>query len=319
MQVSYNLLKEYVDIDISPEELTKKLTINGIVLERDKKVTTEIEKVVIGKIIKIDSLPESEKLSLCQIDIKDKILSIICGATNIKVSDKVPIALDGAILPQIGIIKNKKIRNVFSEGMLCSASELGIESGKSSGILILEKDLPLGEDIKKIINFNDTIFDFEIHSNRPDLMSIIGIAREVAVITNKKLKIPEIKIREEGKRIEEDISVKIEAGDLCPRYSGRIIKDVKIGESPLWLKWKLKLLGMRPINNIVDITNYILMETGQPLHAFDIDLIQEKTIIVRRRRTEETIRTLDDIERQVPENTLLITDPKEPIAIAGIM
>jgi len=149
MQVSYNLLKEYVDIDISPEELTKKLTINGIVLERDEKVTTEIEKVVIGKIIKIDSLPESEKLSLCQIDIKDKILSIICGATNMKVSDKVPIALDGARLPQIGIIKNKKIRNVFSEGMLCSASELGIESGKSSGILILEKDSPLGEDIKK--------------------------------------------------------------------------------------------------------------------------------------------------------------------------
>jgi len=203
MQVSYNLLKEYVDIDISPEELTKKLTINGIVLERDEKVTTEIEKVVIGKIIKIDSLPESEKLSLCQIDIKDKILSIICGATNIKVSDKVPIALDGARLPQIGIIKNKKIRNFFSEGMLCSSSELGIESGKSSGILILEKDSPLGEDIKKIINFNDTIFDFEIHSNRPDLMSIIGIAREVAVITNKKLKIPKIEIREEGKRIEE--------------------------------------------------------------------------------------------------------------------
>ena len=319
MQVSYNLLKEYVDIDISPEELAKKLTINGIVLERDEKVTTEIEKVVIGKIIEIDSHPESEKLSLCQVDIKGKILSIICGATNMKVSDKVPVALDGASLPQIGIIKNKKIRNVFSEGMLCSASELGIEPGKSSGILILEKDSPIGEDIRNIINFNDTIFDFEIHSNRPDLMSIIGIAREVAVITNKKLKIPEIEIREEGKRIEEDISVKIEAEDLCPRYSGRIIKDVKVEESPLWLKWKLKLLGMRPINNIVDITNYILMETGQPLHAFDLGLIQEKTIIVRRSRTGETIQTLDDTERQVPENALLITDSKEPIALAGIM
>jgi len=319
MQVSYNLLKEYVDIDISPEELTRRLTINGIILESEEKIVSEIEKVVVGKIIKIEPHPENERLSLCEVDIKEKHLHILCGASNMKVSDKVPVAMDGAKLPGIGIIKSKKIRNVFSEGMLCSASELGIESHKSTGILILDEKTPLGENINKILDFNDTIFDFEIHSNRPDLMSVIGIAREVAAITEKELKIPIIEIKEEEKKIEEDISVDIEAEDLCPRYCGRIIKNVRIEESPLWLKWKLKLLGIRPINNIVDITNYILMETGQPLHAFDLDLIHEKTIIVRRSKTKERMRTLDDTEREIPKDALLITDSKGPIALAGIM
>ncbi len=203
--------------------------------------------------------------------------------------------------------------------MLCSASELGIEPGKSTGILILEKEAVLGEDIRKIIKFDDTIFDFEIHSNRPDLMSVIGIAREVGAITNNKLKIPEIKINEEGEKIEKDIAVKIEAEDLCPRYTGRVIKDIKIEESPLWLKWKLKLLGARPINNIVDITNFVMMETGQPLHAFDLDLIKGRTIIVRKSRPGETICTLDDVERQLPANSLIIADIEKPIALAGIM
>ncbi|MEA2088017.1 MAG: phenylalanine--tRNA ligase subunit beta [Candidatus Caldatribacteriota bacterium] len=319
MQVSYNLLKEYVDIDMSPEELTQKLTINGIILERMENISTEIEKVVVGEITAIDKHPENTKLSICQVDVKDQTLQIICGATNMKVFDKVAVALDGAKLPQIGIIKNKKIGGVLSSGMLCSASELGIEPGKSPGILILEKETVLGEDIRKIIKFDDTIFDFEIHSNRPDLMSVIGIAREVGAITGNKLKIPEIKIKEEGEKIEKDIAVKIEAEDLCPRYAGRVIKDIKIEESPLWLKWKLRLLGARPINNIVDITNFVMMETGQPLHAFDLNLIKGKTIIVRRSRPGETICTLDDVERQLPANSLVIADTEGPIALAGIM
>lgn len=319
MQVSYNLLKEYVDIDMSPEELTQKLTINGIILERMENISTEIEKVVVGEITAIDKHPENTKLSICQVDVKDQTLQIICGATNMKVFDKVAVALDGAKLPQIGIIKNRKIGGVLSSGMLCSASELGIEPGKSPGILILEKETVLGEDIRKIIKFDDTIFDFEIHSNRPDLMSVIGIAREVGAITGNKLKIPEIKIKEEGEKIEKDIAVKIEAEDLCPRYTGRVIKDIKIEESPLWLKWKLRLLGARPINNIVDITNFVMMETGQPLHAFDLDLIKGKTIIVRRSRPGETICTLDDVERQLPADSLVIADTEGAIALAGIM
>ncbi|MDO9555810.1 MAG: phenylalanine--tRNA ligase subunit beta [Atribacterota bacterium] len=319
MQVSYNLLKEYIDIDMSPEELAQRLTISGIILESMENISTEIEKVVVGKIITIDQHPEKKKLSVCQVDIKNETLQIICGAKNMKVSDKVAVALDGAKLPQIGIIKSKKFAGVLSSGMLCSASEFGIESGKSPGILILEKEAVLGEDIRKIIKFDDTIFDFEIHSNRPDLMSVIGIAREVGAITNNKLKIPEIEIKEEGEKIEKDIAVKIEAEDLCPRYTGRVIKDIKIEESPLWLKWKLRLLGARPINNIVDITNFVMMETGQPLHAFDLDLIKGKTIIVRRSRPGETICTLDDVERQLPANNLVIADTEEPIALAGIM
>jgi len=319
MQVSYNLLKEYVDIDISAEELAQKLTINGIILERMENISTEIEKVVVGRITAIDQHPENTKLSICQVDVKDQILQIICGATNMKVSDKAAVALEGAKLPQIGIIKSKKFKNVLSSGMLCSASELGIEPGESPGILILEEDAVLGEDIRKIIEFDDTVFDFEIHSNRPDLMSIIGIAREVGAITGNKLKTPEIKIKEEGEKIEKEISVKIEAEDLCPRYTGRVIKNIKVGESPLWLKWKLRLLGARPINNIVDITNFVMMETGQPLHAFDLDLINGKTIIVRRSRPEETICTLDDVERQLPSNSLVIADTEGAIALAGIM
>ena len=319
MQVSYNLLKEYIDIDISPEELTQRLTINGIILESMKNISTDIEKVVVGKIIAIDQHPENKKLSVCQVDIKNETLQIICGAKNMKVSDKVAVAPDGAKLPQIGIIKSRKFGGVLSSGMLCSASELGIEPGKSPGILILEKEAVLREDVRKIIKFDDTIFDFEIHSNRPDLMSVIGIAREVGAITNSKLKIPEIKIKEKGEKIEKDIAVKIEAEDLCPRYTGRVIKDIKIEESPLWLKWKLRLLGARPINNIVDITNFVLMETGQPLHAFDLDLVKGKTIIVRRSKPGEVICTLDDVERQLPANSLVIADTEGPIALAGIM
>jgi len=319
MQVSYNLLKEYVDIDMSAEELAQKLTINGVILERMENISTEIEKVVVGMITAIDQHAENKKLSVCQVDIKEETLQIICGAKNMKVSDKVAIALDGAKLPQIGIIKSKKFKGVLSSGMLCSASELGIEPGKSPGILILEEDAVLGGDIREIIKFEDTIFDFEIHSNRPDLMSIIGIAREVGAITSNKLRIPEIEIKEEDEKIEKDIAVKIEAEDLCPRYTGRVIKDIKIEESPLWLKWKLRLLGARPINNIVDITNFVMMETGQPLHAFDLDLVKGKTIIVRRSRPGETICTLDDVERQFPANSLVIADTEEPIALAGIM
>lgn len=319
MQVSYNLLKEYVDIDLSAEELAKRLTINGIILERMENISTEIEKVVVGRITAIHHHPENKKLSVCQVDIKEETLQIICGAKNMKVSDKVAAALDGARLPQIGIIKSKKIKNLLSSGMLCSASELGIELGISPGILILEEDAVLGEDIRKIIEFDDTIFDFEIHSNRPDLMSIIGIAREVAVITDNKLRTPEIKIKEKDERIEKDITVNIEAEDLCPRYAGRVIKDIKIEESPLWLKWKLRLLGARPINNIVDITNFVMMETGQPLHAFDLDLVKGKTIIVRKSRPGETICTLDDVERQLPSNSLVIADTEGAIALAGIM
>ena len=319
MQVSYNLLKEYIDINMSPEELAQRLTINGIVLERMENISTEIEKVVVGKITSINQHPGNKELSVCQVDIKEETLQIICGAKNMKVSDKVAVALDGAKLPRIGIVKSKKFKNILSSGMLCSASELGIEQGISPGILILEEYAVLGEDIREIIKFNDTIFDFEIHSNRPDLMSIIGIAREIAAITNNKLKNPKIKIKEKDERIEKDITVKIEAEDLCPRYAGRVIKDIKIEESPLWLKWKLKLLGARPINNIVDITNFVMMETGQPLHAFDLDLIKGKTIIVRRSRPNETICTLDDVERQLPINSLVIADTTKPIALAGIM
>lgn len=320
MQLSYNLLKEYVDLqDVSPEEMVYRLTMSGIVLERMEKISLDIDKVVVGRIIKITPHPKNPKLSVCEVEVKDKVLTIVCGAKNMKALDKVAVALDGARLPQLGSIKSKKIENILSEGMLCSASELDIEQGKSPGILILEDHLPVGEDIRKIISGEDVIFDFEITSNRPDLLSIIGIAREVAVIFEKHLKVPAVEVKEDLGDSPIDIAVEVLAKDLCPRYTGRIIKGIRVTESPLWLKWKLKLLGVRPVNNIVDITNLVMMETGQPLHAFDLDLIRGKTILVRRSKPGEVICTLDEIERQLPENCVVIADQEGAIAIGGIM
>jgi len=320
MQLSYNLLKEYVDLqDVSPEEMVYRLTMSGIVLERMEKISIDIDKVVVGRIVRITPHPENAHLSICKVEVEDKVLNIVCGAKNMKVMDKVAVALEGARLPQLGIIKSKRIEKVLSEGMLCSASELGVEQGKSPGILILEDNLPVGEDIRKLIDWEDIIFDFEISSNRPDLLSIIGIAREVAVIFEKNLKIPEVEVKEDYENTRGDITVEVLASDLCPRYTGRIIRGIRVTESPLWVKWKLKLLGIRPINNIVDITNLVMMETGQPLHAFDLDLIRGKTILVRRSNPGEVICTLDEVERQLPENCVVIADREGAIAIGGIM
>jgi len=320
MRVSYNLIKEYVDVeDISPEELAQRLTTNGLVLERMEQISLDLEHIVVGKIIDFRSHPEDSNLLVCQVEVKNQILTIVCGAKNLEVGDKVAVALEGAKLPQLGVIRKKKFGEILSCGMLCSASELGIEEGKSPGVLILDKDSPVGEDLRKIINPEDTLFDFEINSNRPDLLSIIGIAREVAIIVNQDLKIPRVELEESEERINEDISVRVEARDLCPRYTGRVVKGIKVKESPWWLKWKLKLLGIRPINNIVDITNLVMMETGQPLHAFDLDSIRGKTIIVRKSKKGESICTLDGVERQLPENSVVIADREGPIAIGGIM
>ncbi len=320
MQVSYNLLKEYVNLqDISPEEMVYRLTMSGIVLERMEKVSLDIDRVVVGKIKKIIIHPEDPKLSICEVEVTGKSLSIVCGAKNMLVGDKVAVALEGARLPQLGIINSKRIKNILSEGMLCSASELGIEPGKSPGILILDQNIPLSEELKKLIGGEDIIFDFEISSNRPDLLSVIGIAREIAVIFERKLKIPTVEIEENPEHNQKNIKVEVLDEDLCPRYTGRVIRGITVTESPLWLKWKLRLLGIRPINNIVDITNLVMMETGQPLHAFDLDLIRGETILVRRSKPGEIVFTLDEVERQLPENCVVIADKEGAIAIGGIM
>ncbi len=320
MQVSYNLLKEYVDINLTPEELADRLSMNGIVAEHKKKIFEGIAGVVVGEIKDIIPHSQNDNLVICSVDIKTQQLDVVCGAKNMKAGDRVPFAMDSAILPGLGAIREKKIQGFLSKGMICSASELGLEKSKSPGVLILDAKLPIGEELSKLDGVgNDVIFDFEIFSNRPDLMSIIGIAREISAFSNKKLHIPEIKIAEIDTNIDKEISVEVQDEDLCPRYTGRIVRGLQVKESPFWLRWKLFLLGIRPISNIVDVTNFVMMETGQPLHAFDLNYINGHQIIVRRAYPGERFNTLDGAERKLTEENLVIADQEKAIGLAGVM
>jgi len=320
MQVSYNLLKEYVDIELSPVELADRLSMNGIVAEHSKTIFDNVSGVIIGEIKEIVPHKKNKNLSICLVNIKNREEEVVCGAKNMRVGDFVPLALNGAILPAIGKIESKEINGFKSNGMICSASELGLEKSKSPGVLILDRTFPLGEEINKIKNIkNDVIYNFEIFSNRPDLMSIIGIAREIGAFSGNELHIPEIQIEESNVKTTDRISVQIKDQELCPRYAGRIIEGLEVKESPFWLRWKLYLLGIRPINNVVDVTNYVMMETGQPLHAFDLNHIRGSQIIVRRAYHGEKFSTLDGIQRELTEDNLVIADKEGAIALAGIM
>lgn len=320
MQVSYNLLKQYVDIDFSPEELASRLSMSGIVAEHTRSVLDGVRGVFIGKITELKPLDKGSFLTVCTIDLKNQILEVVCGAKNMKEGDIVPVATEGGTLPGLGVVKVKRIQGFHSGGMICSASELGLEKSKSPGVLILENHLTLGEEIRNIKGIgNDVIFDFEIFSNRPDLMSIIGLAREISVISGNPLRLPDIQIVETAEKVSDSISVEVIDEDLCPRYAGRIVKGLQVQESPFWLRWNLFLLGIRPINNIVDVTNYVMMETGQPLHAFDLDFIHGQKIIVRRANPGEIFKTLDGIERVLTEENLVIADCDRSIALAGVM
>jgi len=320
MQVSYNLLKEYVDIELPPEELADRLSMNGIVAEHKKAVFEGIEGVVVGEIKEITPHKQNNNLVICCVDIKNQKLEVVCGAKNMKIGDRVPFAVESAILPGIGSIKEKKIQGFLSKGMICSASELGLEKSKSPGVLILDDKFSVGEELTKLdLIGNDVIFDFEIFSNRPDLMSIIGIAREIGAFSEKELRIPEIKITETDININKKISVQVKDEKLCPRYAGRVVSGLKVKESPFWLRWKLFLLGIRPISNVVDVTNFVMMETGQPLHAFDLDYIDGHKIIVRRAYPGERFNTLDGVERELIEENLVIADQEKAIGLAGVM
>ncbi|MDD4363396.1 MAG: phenylalanine--tRNA ligase subunit beta [Atribacterota bacterium] len=320
MQVSYNLLKEYVDIELNPDELSYRLSMNGIVAEHSKPIFKNTENVVVGKIKNIETYKGNEILKICLVDIGSEEIEVLCGAKNVQIGDNIPFAKEGAVLPGLGEITAKKFHDFYSRGMICSASELGLEKSKSPGVLVLDEQFPLGKDLSLLPGIcDDVIFDFEIFSNRPDLMSIIGIAREISAFSGKSLKIPDFSIFEIKRQTKNEICVKISDYDLCPRYTGRIITNIKIKESPFWLRWRLFLLGIRPINNVVDVTNYIMMETGQPLHAFDLDYIDGRQIIIRRANQNEKFTTLDGVERILTKENLVIADKEKAIALAGLM
>lgn len=328
MKASIEWLKEYSDIDVTPEELGDILTMSGSKVEGIERKGNDIKNVVVGKILEIKEHPDSDHLIITQVDVGNEKIQIVTGANNVKVGDIIPIAKDGSELPGGIKIKKGKLRGVDSCGMMCSVGELALDIADypgqiENGIMILDKSLEkeLGRDIVEILNLKEDIVEFEITPNRPDCLSIEGLGRETAASLGKKFKNPRKNLEEkvENKNEIEGLKVDIEAPDLCYRYVARVVKNVKIAPSPDWMVRRLKACGMRSINNIVDITNYVMLEMGQPMHAFDINSIAGKHIIVRRSKNGEKITTLDEVERELNENNLVIADEQKAVAIAGVM
>ena len=326
MKVPFSWLKEFVDIDITPQQLQDKLFSCGFEVEELIDLSAGISKVVTGKLVHIEKQEGTDHLNLCRVDCGDEYghdLAITTGAPNIFEGAIVPVALDGATLPGGITIKKRKMHGVESNGMMCSGQELGINDdfypgADVYGLLILPEDTPLGQDICETVGLNDWVFDIAVTANRPDCQSILGMAREVAAILGKPVKMPATNYTVTGEP-DESISVQVQAPDLCPRYLAHYVRNLRTGESPRWMKKHLALMGLRSISNVVDITNHVLLEIGQPMHAFDLATVADRSIVVRRAQEGETITTLDEKEFQLTPNNLVICDAEKPVALAGIM
>lgn len=326
MKLPMSWLSDYTDVTgISPKEYADKLTMTGSKVEGVENLGAELDKVVVGKVLTCDMHPDSDHLHICTVNVgDDEPLQIVCGAPNIKAGQTVPVALNGAVLPGGIKIKKGKIRGVVSNGMICSHEEMGIEASRLGyepeyGILVLPDDAVIGSDVKDLFGLNENVVEFEITSNRPDCFSIIGLARETAVSFKKPFCIPEIKFSENNENINDTLSVEVLDKDKCQRYCARLIKNVKIGPSPKWMRERLEACGIRSINNMVDITNYVLLEYGQPMHAFDLRNLEGNKITVRRAEEGEIIKTLDEQNRTLTNEDLVISDARKAVAIAGVM
>ena len=319
MKFTYNWLKQYVDFDWSAQELAGKLTFAGIEVEDVVTVGGgALAQVVVCQILSSEKHPNADQLSVCRVTDGKTERQIVCGAKNYKVGDKVPLALPGVTLPNGLTIKEAKLRGVESQGMMCSAEELGLPKGED-GLLILPSDTAVGIKLSDALGGVDTVFDIEVTPNRPDWLSVIGIAREISALTGNPLKIPEVIVQESGDPVEKLTSVKVEAPDLCPRYTARVIRGVNIGPSPAWLRQILEKVGLRPVNNVVDVTNYVLLECGHPLHAFDYNLLAEHRIVVRRAANGERFVAIDETKLELTKEMLVIADASRAVALAGIM
>lgn len=324
MLISWKWLKDYIEIDLTPEELAEKLTMAGIPVEAITRLGEGLEKIVTGKLAVVEKHPNADKLSICQVDLGTEKIQVVTGAGNIKQGDVVPVALVGAKLPSGLEIKPSKLRGVDSNGMLCSAGELGMEAKTLSpeqreGIFILPSDAALGMDAAQVLGLDDIVLEFELTANRADCFSVIGIAREVAALTGKQLRMPLLSLQEKGDNVHRHATVRIEAPDLCARFAARVIQNVKVGPSPAWMQQRLRAAGMRPISNIVDITNYVMLEMGQPLHAYDYNLVGKQTLIARRAMKGEKLTTLDGNKRELNEEMLVISDAVQAVGVAGVM
>ncbi|WP_042163887.1 phenylalanine--tRNA ligase subunit beta [Paenibacillus gorillae] len=326
MKVSYKWLNEYVDLSgFTAEELAEKMTRGGIEIDsvenRDKGVTG----VVVGYVTSREKHPDADKLNVCKVDVgTGEELQIVCGAKNVEAGQRVPVATIGAVLPGDFRIKRAKLRGVESQGMICSAKELGLNDKllpkeQQEGILVLPESTPIGTSISDVLGINDEVLELDLTPNRSDCLSMLGVAYEIGALTGRPVKLPENTINHTPERTDSHISVAVSVPDYCSHYSARYIKGVKIGPSPLWLQNRLIAAGIRPISNVVDVTNFVMLEYGQPLHAFDADAVQSGKIEVRFAKEGETLVTLDDQERRLEPHMLLITDGVKPIGLAGVM
>ena len=319
MNVTLNWLKNYINFEFSSRELADRLTMLGVEVESIKQLGAELEGVIVGSVTSIRPHPNADKLVLCQVDTGGtEALQIVCGAPNAREGMLAPVATIGVTLPVGLTIKRAKLRGETSEGMLCSEKELGL-SEDAAGLMELSTDIPVGTPLSRALGLDDVVFELEITPNRPDCLSLIGIAREVRAETGNPLKLPTVDLQESNINVRDLTSVTIDAPDLCPRYAARVIQGVKVTESPAWLQQHLASVGIGVINNIVDITNFVLMEYGQPLHAFDYDKLAENRIVVRRATEGEQITTLDEVERELTPDMLVIADAEKSVALAGIM
>ena len=335
MNTALSWIKAYVpDLDVTDQEYTDAMTLSGTKVEGFARLDKNLEKIVVGQIKKIERHPDADKLIVCQVDIGGEMIQIVTGAPNVKEGDKVPVVLDGGKvagghdggpLPEDGIqIKKGKLRGVESCGMMCSIEELGSDrnmypDAPESGIYILPEDTEIGADAVEVLGLHDTVFEYEITSNRVDCYSVIGVAREAAATFGKEFHPPVVTETGNGEDIHDYLEVSVENTDLCPRYCARMVKNIKLAPSPEWMQRRLAASGIRPINNIVDITNYVMEEYGQPMHAYDYDLIAGHKIVVKCAKDGDTFQTLDGIERKLDKNVLMINDGEKEVGIAGIM
>jgi len=335
MDTALSWIKAYVpDLDVTPSEYTDAMTLTGTKVEGYKELDKNLEKIVVGEILSIEKHPDANKLIICQVDVGNEKIQIVTGASNVSVGDKVPVVLDGgkvagehdgSPLPENGIkIKKGKLRGIESFGMMCSIDELGQDKNyfpdaPENGIYILPKDSKVGEDVIELLGLRDTIFEYEITSNRVDCYGVIGIAREAAATFKKKFVLPKVNQTGNSENVADYLSVEVRDSELCKRYVARVVKNIKLAPSPAWMQERLRAVGIRPINNIVDITNYVMAEYGQPMHAFDYDLLEGHKIVVDRAKDGEEFETLDGIVRKLDKDILMINDGKKAVAVAGIM
>lgn len=316
MRATWCWIKEFVDIQMDPLELGDCLTNVG--LECKVAMEGELPGVYVGEILEVGPHPSSEALKLCRVNSGSGVLSVVCGAPNVQKGIKVPLALPGTTLPGGVEIQVVEIKGALSQGMLCSEAELQV-GDDSGGLWVLPPDLRVGQRLDQALGLRDWVFEFDLTPNRADCLSVLGLSYEVAAVTGAKVREPVVSLRQEGPRIEERFRVDIQDPELCPRYVARIVEDVEVAPSPVWIRRRLQLVGLRPISNVVDVTNYVMWELGQPLHAFDLDLLEGDCIVVKRARPDERFVSLDGQERVLTPDVLMIWDRGKPVAVAGVM